>query len=75
MFWDWIFALLQVSQSCWMWCTIQGIFMLRVVNVVTSMVIGIDIGVHDRYCTPHLLAIEFFLHLVCQVLEFKMKGS
>jgi len=75
MFKVWILALLQVSQSCWMWCTIQGIFILCVVSVVTSMVIDIDIGAHDKYCTPHLLAIEIFLHLGCQILDFKMKAS
>jgi hypothetical protein len=31
-----------------MWCTIQGIFMLCVVNVVKTMVISSDIGSHDR---------------------------
>jgi hypothetical protein len=28
-----------------MWCT-QGIFILCVMNVVTTMVIGVDIGAH-----------------------------
>jgi hypothetical protein len=32
----------------WMWCTIQGIFLLCVLSVVTMMVIGIDIGTHDN---------------------------
>jgi hypothetical protein len=31
-----------------MWCTIQNIFMLCVVSVVTMMVIGAKIGAHDR---------------------------
>jgi hypothetical protein len=34
-----------------MWCTIQDIFMLCVVSVVTMMVISIDIGVHDNRIT------------------------
>jgi hypothetical protein len=32
-----------------MWCTIKGIFMLCVVNVVITMVIGVvDIGAHNN---------------------------
>ncbi len=31
-----------------MWCTIQGIFVLCVVNVVTTMVIGTNIGAHNK---------------------------
>jgi len=35
-----------------MWCTIYDIFVLRVVNVVTTMVIGVEIKVHDS-CHVH----------------------
>jgi hypothetical protein len=50
MFKVWILALLQVSQSCWMWCTIQSIFILCVVSVVTLMVIGMtDIALHTTF--------------------------
>jgi len=35
--------------AVWMWCTIQGIFMLCVVSVVIMMVINVDIGMHDNY--------------------------
>jgi hypothetical protein len=38
----------QIGGVVWMWCTIQGIFMLWVVSVVTTMVIGTDIGMHDK---------------------------
>jgi hypothetical protein len=31
----------------WMWYTIQGIFILCVVNVVIVMVISVDIGMHN----------------------------
>jgi hypothetical protein len=31
----------------WMFCIIQGIFMLCVVSVVIAMVISTDIGTHD----------------------------
>jgi hypothetical protein len=31
-----------------MWCTIKGIFMLCVVNVVIVMVIGVNIGTHNN---------------------------
>jgi hypothetical protein len=50
MFWSWIFTLLQVCQFLvWMWCTIQSIFMLCVVNVVTMTVISVDIGTHNNF--------------------------
>jgi hypothetical protein len=55
MFWVWILALLQVKDNflvC-MWCAIQGIFMLCVVSVVTTLVIGVDIGAHDKV-NPHV---------------------
>jgi hypothetical protein len=32
----------------WMWCTIQGIFMLCVMSVVTTMVKNANIGMHDN---------------------------
>jgi hypothetical protein len=32
----------------WMWCTIPGISRLCVVNVVTTMAIGTDIGMHNN---------------------------
>jgi hypothetical protein len=32
----------------WMWCTIQGIFMLCVVSVATMMVIGANIRAHNN---------------------------
>jgi hypothetical protein len=50
MFWAWIPTLLQVCQFLvWMWCTMQSISMLCIVNVVTMMVIGADIGTHDNF--------------------------
>jgi hypothetical protein len=30
-----------------MWHTIQGVSVLCVVNVMTTIVVGVDIGVHD----------------------------
>jgi len=44
--WRWINLLV------WMWCTIQGISILCVVNVVTMMVIGADIRVHNITISP-----------------------
>jgi len=42
--------LLQVCQFLvWIWCTIQSIFMLCVVNVMTMMVISVDIGTHNNF--------------------------
>jgi hypothetical protein len=35
-----------------MWCTIEGISILCVVSVVTMMVIGADIGVHNITISP-----------------------
>jgi len=32
-----------------MWCTIQGMSMLCVVSMVTSIVVGVDLGVHNSY--------------------------
>jgi hypothetical protein len=32
--------------------------MLCVVSVVTSMIIGIDIGMHDRYYTSHVFIVS-----------------
>ncbi len=50
MFWAWILTLLQVCQFLvWMWCTFQNIFMLCVVNVMTMMVITIDIRTHNNF--------------------------
>ncbi len=34
--------------AVWMWCTIHGIYVLCVMNVVTTMVIGINIGTHNK---------------------------
>jgi hypothetical protein len=34
----------------WTWCTIQIIFMLCIVCVVTTIVVGANIGAHN---TPH----------------------
>jgi hypothetical protein len=36
------------AMKVWMWCTIQYIFMLCVMSVVTTMVIGANIGTHDK---------------------------
>jgi len=46
-----------VGLLVWMWWTIQGIFMLCVVNVVTTTVIGIDIGAPNKlqnFCATHV---------------------
>jgi hypothetical protein len=37
----------------WMWCAILGIFMLCVVSVVTTMVIGANIRIHNKV-NPHV---------------------
>jgi len=45
----WLKGTLGIDRGAvWMWCTIQGIFMLCVMNVVTTMVISTDIGTHDK---------------------------
>jgi hypothetical protein len=51
-------------QKIWVWCTIQGISMLCLVNVVTMMVIGADIGAFDIHDTTQgtcICQVELFL--------------
>ncbi len=45
----------------WMWCTIQVIFMLCVVSVVTTMVIGINIRSHNKFV--HNIKILSYVYL------------
>jgi hypothetical protein len=42
-------VLLQVNHVLvWMWCTIHGISILSVVNVVTMIVVNVNLRAHDK---------------------------
>jgi hypothetical protein len=49
MFWAWILVRVYkwASSWVWMWCIIQGISVLFVVSVMATIVVSVDIGVHD----------------------------
>jgi hypothetical protein len=62
MFWAWIPTLLQVCQFLvWMWCTIQSIYMLCIVNVVTMIVISTNIGTHNFHEFNWSLVVSSFV--------------